>query len=557
MPKPARPRRRRIEIVIRVAAAAAALALALVPVARLRGLEARREQMAAWLAAAGVPVPRELANEPDPGRAVLRAARAVLNAELDPARHPVLPPAEAERELAASAARLEEAARLAGEVFAERPAAWDAAMILGTSRYLARSWSRDTHLFTEAPLWERPIEAAIALAPGRPDASRLLAGAYLDLWPALSPRKRERERQLLARVLSDPPSFSSLIPRWVAVAPSREEAFAVVPPTPEAWARVQQIYADHFDWQGFCAARARWDLALRTRLSTRLVQAGRRRAIGDDGSARELFLEVAAEARPERRYLAFLTRALEGCPPGPIDRRTAERLEKHLAWSLESCLFDRCPLPTRLLLRLDGFCRDLDPRGDAMVALVTGDLQRAEALERAFATPWDEDWVPYRLLKAKVLAESGRKQEVEEALSGLPPAWRARPGYWHVRAEIARAVGDPAAQGVAARELAQRAASAWPASAWDFHGGVPRLELLAAAGASGLALAVDVAPPRGAAAEVRLDRVVLGTFPIRAGAPLVVSAAIAPGWHVLEFESIAGGSALPGAVRLAFGAGGL
>jgi hypothetical protein len=537
--------------VIRAVAAAAALALALVPAARQRGLEARRERMAAWLGAAGVPVPRELASEPDPERVVLRAARAVLNAELDPARHPVLPPAEAERELAAEAARLDSADRLTGKVLAERPAAWDAAMVLGTARYLAWAWSHDTRLFSEAPRWEQPLEAAIALAPGRPDAARLLAGAYLDLWPALSPRKRERERQLLARVFADPSSFAALIGPWLAAAPSRDEAFAVIPATPDAWAKLQQLYAQKLDWPGFCAARARWDRTLQARLAARLGEAERRHAGGDDATARDLFLEVALEARPDRRYLGYLTRVLEGCPPGSIDHRTAEGLEKHLGWSLESCLFDSCPLPPRLLRRLGGFCRDLDKPNDAMVALLTGDVPRAEVLERAFASPWGEEWVAYRLLKAKVLAGSGRKQEIEEALSGVPDSWRrGRPIYWRVRAAVAQAARDPAAAGLAARELARREATAWPASAWDFHHGVLRLELLAAAAASGLVLAVDVAPPQGAAAEVRLDAAALGTFPVRAGTPLVVPGTIAPGLHMLELESVAGGPVLPGAVRL-------
>ncbi len=386
----------------RLAAAAVALALALVPIVRQRALAARQVQMTAWLAGSGVPPPREIEHEPDPSRVDLRAARASLAAELDPARRSDLPPAEEARQRAEGSARLATTARLAGGALAERPAAWEAAMVMGAATYLSWSQARDLRLFTAAPAWERPLETAIALAPGRDEAARLLAGAYLELWPVLSPAKRDRERRLLASVFSNPPAFASLIGPWLATAATREEAFAPVPRTPEAWAKLQQIYALQADWQGYCEARERWDLALQASLTSRLAAAEERRASSD---ARGLFLEVAVEARPGRRYLGLLGRALEDCPPGSVDRHTAELLEKHLVWTLERCRLDRCPLSPRAMRRLAGFCRDLDPRIDAMAALITGDPTRAEVLERTYATDWSEDWASYRLLKAKLLTE--------------------------------------------------------------------------------------------------------------------------------------------------------
>jgi hypothetical protein len=565
----------------RIAVAAVALALALVPIVRQRELGARQEQMSAWLAANGVQPPREIEHEPDPGRVDLRAARASLAAELDPARRSDLPPAVEARQRAEDSARLAATARLAGNALAERPAAWEAAMVMGAATYLSWSQVHDARLFTAAPAWERPLEAAIALAPGRGDAARLLAGAYLELWPVLSPAKRERERRLLAGVFAEPAAFASLIGPWLATAATRDEAFAAVPRTPGAWMKLQQIYAQQADWQGFCAARERWDLALQGSLTGRLAAAEEHRAASD---ARDLFLEVATEARAGRRYLGLLGRALEDCPPGSVDHHTAEILERHLVWSLERCRLDRCPLSPRAMRRLAGFCRDLDPRIDAMAALITGDLPRAEVLERTYATEWSEDWAAYRLLKAKLLAERGDRregneradrgaradragrndaadrpdrndqghaQEIEAALAGIPKSWQERPSYWQVRAAAARLAADAAAETVAARELARLAAREWPASAWHFHDGLPRLELLAAAGASGLDLVIDEAPPRGAAAEVRLDESILGTFPVTAGTALALRTPIAPGLHLLEIETVAGGAVLPGAVRLA------
>ena len=548
---PPRPAAHPLATAARAAAAALALALALVPIVRQRALAVRQEQMSGWLTGSGVPPPREIEHEPDPGRVDLRAARASLAAELDPARHSDLPPAEEARQRSTGAARMEATARLAGGALAERPAAWEGAMTMGAATYLSWSQVHDPRLFSAAPAWERPLETAIALAPGRGEAARLLAAVYLELWPVLSPAKRDRERRLLASVFTDPAAFASLIGPWLATASSREEAFAAVPRTPEAWVRLQQIYAQLADWQGFCAARERWDLALQASLTSRLALAEERRASSD---ARDLFLEVAAEARPGRRYLGLLGRALEVCPPGSVDHRTAERLEKHLVWGLERCRLDRCPLSPRAMRRLAGFCRDLDPRIDAMAALVTGDPPRAEVLERTYATDWSEDWAAYRLLKAKLLTERGDRRghapEVSAALAGIPRSWLERPSYWQVRAAAAREAEDAAAEAVAARELARLAAREWPATAWHFHDGLPRLELLAASGASGLELAIDEAPPRGAAAEVRLDESILGTFPVTAGTSLRLHAPIAPGLHLLEIETVAGGAVLPGAIRL-------
>jgi hypothetical protein len=537
----------------RVAAAALALALATVPIVRERALVARQARMSAWLGGYGLQTPAEMEHEPDPGRVDLRAARASLAAELDPARHTDLPPTEEARQRASGAARLADTARLAGATLAERPAAWDAAMVMGAATYLSWSLARDGRLFTAAPAWERPLEAAVELAPGRDDAARLLATAYLEVWPALSPARRERGRQLLAGVFADPAAFAGLIGPWLATAANREEAFAVIPAAPDAWAKLQQIYAQETDWPGYCAARERWDLALQAHLTSQLAQAEEQRAAA---GARELFLEVAAEARSGRRYLGLLTRALEGCPPGSVDHRTAQRLSQHLIWSLERCRLDRCPLSPRALRRLAGFCRDLDPLIDAMAALVTGDLPRAEVLERTYATIESDDWAAYRLLKAKQLAERERGADVEAALAGIPRSWSDRPSYWQVRALAARAAADTAGEAAAARELANLAVRAWPATAWYFHGGVPQLELLAAGGAPGLELAIDAAPPHGAAAEVRFDESILGTFPVAAGTTLSLRVPVAPGLHLLELEAVAGGTVVPGAVRLAGPAGG-
>ena len=70
-----------------------ALALALAVGAEFRDLQAAREAAFTWMAQSGIPLDTApLDREPDPERVMLRAARAVLTAELDP----VLTPASAE-----------------------------------------------------------------------------------------------------------------------------------------------------------------------------------------------------------------------------------------------------------------------------------------------------------------------------------------------------------------------------------------------------------------------------------------------------------------------------
>ncbi|HEV7516671.1 MAG TPA: hypothetical protein VGR07_10260, partial [Thermoanaerobaculia bacterium] len=446
-PAPAPPGVRPGFRAVRTGAAVAALALALLPLFYQHQRLARQEEMEAWLGRGEIPPPPELARETDPGRIELRAARAALDAELDAARRGALD-AEARRQ---SALRMTEAAARAGTALRDRPAAWDAALVRGAATYLAWAEGRDPRLFTAAARWEAPLTAAMALAPERPEPARFLAGAYLEVWQALSPAKRERARQLLATAFADPPTLAALVGPWLTIAGSREDAFAVIPGDPVAWEKIEEIYARQHDWASFCAARQHREAALFNHLSTRLAAAEERRARGDLAGARDLFLAVAAQAPPGRRYLGLVRSALAHCPAGPVDHKTAERLAGHLAWSLERCLLDQCPLPERAIHRLAGFCRGLDPPREAMAILVSGDLAHAEKMEHGADATASEAWGPYSLLKARTLAEHGRTDEAQAALSQVHRSWLARPGYWQVRAALARAESNSAATVEAAR----------------------------------------------------------------------------------------------------------
>jgi hypothetical protein len=535
----------------RAGLALAGLGLVFAVASEHRELRAARQDAYAWLLRGGVTLDAAaLGREPDADRVRLRAARAVLAAELDPARHQGIAPEQAARE---GAARMADAARVGREILARRPASWEAALVQGAATYIGWAQARDPRLFTAYREWEAPLEAALRLAPGVREPARLLAGAYLETWAALSPRKRETARGLLAEVFRDPQDLQRLLEPWLDTAADRREAFSVLPDDPEAWERVAAAYARRGDLSGYAAARRREEASLLAALRRDLLEADRLRAAGRLADARFLYLSVAERARPEARHLALLERTLERCPPGPVDRRTAERLEPHLARALDRCLLAGCELSPAALKRLARFVRDPETPHAAMAALFAGDLPRAELYERRTAGLDGEPWAPYLIAKARALAARGRVEEAREALSLVNLEWQRRPLYWQARADVARAAGDPGGLAEALARLAEAARSAWQAPDWTWHRGIARLEMVTDAPAAGLAVALDGAPEAGALVELRLDGAAVGAFPVRrvvgTAASLRVAAPLGRGLHVLELEAL-GGQVLPGSVEL-------
>ena len=461
--------------VLRAVLALAAITLALVSAVEYRALRVSRAAAPAWLERDGVPLdPPALGREPDPEGVRLRAARAVLAAELDPARHQGLPPAQAARE---SAERMAGAAETAREVLPLRPASWEAALVAGAATYLEWSQARDPRLFTAYRQWEAPLETALRLAPARREPARFLAAAYLEIWPALSPRKRRIARGLLAEVFRDPGDLEHLLPPWLDTVAGRREAFSVLPDDPEAWEKVERAYAERRDLPGLTEARQRRERALLSRLRGDLARADRLSEQGDEGEARQLYLSVAARARPEASYLGLLQSALERCPPGPVDAATAKRLAPHLARALDRCLFASCDMPPADLKRLAHFVRDQEPSQAALAALFAGDLPRAALYERRTEGLGTEPWAPYLIAKARALAARGQADEAREALSLVHLSWQGGPLYWRAQAEVARAAGDAAGAARAAARLAGLTRRAWAPQEWTWHreSGVERL----------------------------------------------------------------------------------
>jgi hypothetical protein len=538
---------------LRAALALAAIVLALATISGYRTLRASRTAGLAGLERDGVTLDAAvLGREPEPEGVRLRAAHAELAAELDPARRQGIAPEQAARETAERMARVAATAR---GVLALRPASWEAALVMGAATYLGWSQARDPRLLTAYRQWEAPLEAALRLAPAKREPVRFLTAAYLEIWPALSPRKREIAHGLLAEVFRDPDELGALLVPWLDTAADRREAFSVLPDDPEAWEKVERVYADRRDLAGFAEARQRRERSLLVQLRRDLLKADLLKGQGDSGEARQLYLSVAGRARPEARYLGLLQSALERCPPGPVDAATAGRLAPHLARALDRCLFASCDLPPATLKRLAHLVRDQEPSQAALAALFAGDLPRAALYERRTEGLGAEDWAPYRIAKARGLAARGQVDEARQALSLVHSSWQGRPLYWQAQAEVARAAGDAAAGATAAARLAGLTRRVWAPQDWTWHRGTARLEMMTAAPAAGVALTLDQVPANGALVELRLDGAAVGRFPVRpapgGAAPVLgVEVPLARGLHVLEFESLGGSGALPGATGL-------
>lgn len=530
--------------VLRLALVLAALVLALAAGAQHRALQAARAGAFSWLERAGVNLDAaELGREPDPERVRLRAAHAVLAAELDPAR-----------DRRGTAERMAETARAGREILARRPASWEAALVTGAATYLGWSQARDPRLFTAYRQWEAPLETALRLAPAKREPVRFLAAAYLETWQALSPRKRRIAHRLLAEVFRDPEDLARLLDPWLDIAGDRQEAFAVLPDDPAAWERVEKTYAQRGDLQGYAAARQRHDTALLAALRRDLLQADRLRGDGRLEEARVLYLSIAERARPETRYLPFLEQALERCPPGPVDGRTSERLVPHLDRALDRCLFAGCDLRPAALRRLAHLVHDPEPPQAALAALFAGDLPRAAVYERRTEGLGSEAWAPYLIAKARALAARGRPDDARATIALAHPSWQRSPLYWQAQAEVARAAGDAGEEAAAAARRAALARRSWTAQDWTWRRGTARLEMATAAPATGCALTLDRVEANGSLVELRLDGAAVGVFPVRpqaGGAPVLRwTAPLGPGLHVLELDSLNGGQVLPGALEL-------
>lgn len=480
-----------------------------------------------------------LAREPDPWRARLRLARALLSFST----------ADSQTDPAATIRRLEASHELASRVASERPASWEAAMTQGASTYLAWSLRRDRQLLTRPEEWEDPLLRALELAPGRPEPARFLAAAYLELWPALSRGKKESARKLLAGALGDRATFETLIEPWLRTAGGYREAFAAMPAAPWAWERLQQIEARDGEWEAYSAARGRWYAALETQMRRDLAEAEARLQGGDDERARLMLLNLL-QSPPRRRFLHLVESALAQAPPGPGGGTVAPAVRSWLDWSLDLCLWRRCPMPEPLLRRLAGLGPELEPPAAARAALVSGDLAASEVYERRSKETWTEPWGPYLVTRAGALTQRRELAAAERALDTVHPVWKRTAPYWQARLALVRAAGDGTGEAEARRKLAELRRSEWTYRDWTLRDRTPRLEIVPTGPAAGLTIEIIGAPDLGAGVEVRLDGEAVAISGAERGDVLTVRYALDGGAHLLEVEAVSGGQLVPGAVKL-------
>lgn len=534
-----------LPLALRLLGAALALGLAAFALVQDRAWRADRRQLVADLTAVGLAerhpgALRRIARQDDPARAWLAAGRLLVADAMDGGWLAGLAPPE----LAAAQARIDQGLELARELgrqaMAERPSAWQGPMILGAATYLGWSRSQDRRLITSYQTWEQPLLQAVELAPGKPEPSRFLATAYLEVWFALAPEKRAEVKALLAAALAHPRTFDRLAGLWLEVAGSREEGFALIPDRSWAWQKTRSLLGRQRDWSGYCQAQERWREIVAPEVAERLAEADGRLRGGDLAGARDRYLEVVALAPLDRRFADPVAHALTRYPPGPVGSRWAQEFRRWLDWALPLCALGDCPLPPAALDRLAAAAAGVQPQEAALAALLSGDLARAERLERLAPTLWDEPWALYRIAKARVLADRGELDPARRSLEGVPAAWRRHPLFLLVGGRL-RLDTPP---GEVRRQR-------WLPSAWAWQGSRAALDLLPAEPGEGLVLSFGAAvPASGAAVELGWDGTSLGAFALEPGRDLRLALPITPTVHRLEIEVLAGARTLPIALEL-------
>lgn len=541
--------------------AAAALLLAVAAWVELRGLAAARDDVAGRLAAtpwteeSRATTEGRIADSDSPSEVRLAAAANLVESEIASLGRP---PANvsgdasgdaSDSEVERRARRLDLAAELAAEAFALRPAAWEAPTLLGMARYLGWRLTGDRRLATESAAWDGPLTRARELAPGIDDPHRFAASAYLELWNALTPAKREEAVGLLGRAFTDRRTFGRLLGVWLDLAEEPEDAMAAMPDVPHVWDGFQRELARRGDWAASLKARERWRDALARSFEEQLGEAARRARGGDLENAREIYLSVVATAPLEERFDPVVERALAAAPPGPWQPRMSDRLRPRLERALALELVGRRRLPPELVDRLAGLVGDLPEPLEARAALVAGRLADAERLERG--TPlarWHEDWQAYWILKARELLKRGHSNEATVALSRVADDWRDHPAYLLARRDVAAAAGDAATVAVTERRLDALAAEPRPPGAWRRAKGRAETELYVGEPVDSVTLGFAGAPASGTAIEILIDGAVVAAKRVRAGRDLRIPGEIGSGAHLVELRTLAGADPIPGAL---------
>jgi hypothetical protein len=481
-----------------------------------------------------------ISGEPDAVWSKITLAQVLLAEGYDQRWLNQLTPDEARQEIGRIDERLKLARRLAAGALEQRPANWEAAMVLGGTRFLEQIRAGDSKLVTEKDRWEGPLLYAVSMAPGKAAPLRLLASAYLSVWPALSTEEQTAARDVLGRAFRNTETFELLAEDWLRIARDSDDAYSLVPDEPAAWRALLNIYSRRFEWGRFADAYRRWDEALLSDLRDRLEEALERLRGGELHVARLQLLSIATEARYDRRFGDLIARALEQCPAGPAPDRYSNQLKMLLDRVLGDCVRDECLVSEYAVRRLVALSRASEPESLALAALVSKDLPSAEVYERRSEALSTEAWAPYVLLKARVLAEEGDTDKSQSTLASLHHTWRDQIVVQELLHEIDGGSGVPA-------ELAR---ADWPGIDWRWRGNVAHLELYPARQTTHIEVTLDVVPPTGAVIEIRWDRQSVSYEQVRQGQSVRLALDVTKEPHLLELVSLVGGRVVPGKVEL-------
>ena len=527
----------------RVLALVAIALLAILAFKRLGRWEEMQRDLRATAVAAGLSgetltrTESAMRREADPANARLALAGALLDRELLN-RDPTSP---------ASFERLRTARDLARWALAGQPSNYEAAMIVGATTSLERSRARDTRLFSLATQWERPLNVAMALAPGAEAPRRLLAAAYLEGWAVLSPAKKTVAEGLLREAFRDPSTFERLYAAWVEIAGSLERAATLLPDEPRSWRRLAETAFAKRAFLESIALTERHRRSLAAKLEADLA-----RTEAADG-------EILTTAPVDAAFAPLVERALGRRPPGAASQREANAAQVWFEWATPLCLTGACPFSGNSMARLASLAGALlAPEQIAFAALAAGDEAKADLLERRSESLWSEIWAPYFTLKAKRLVESGNLAGARAALQQAHRAFRVR-SVWRALAEQTSVVAnDGGATGKAAPTLSDAtfaaalmpaARESWEASDWWFDRGATRLDLVPARAAEALVLELAQPPAEGALLEVYWDGARLmpvwvppGVTTVRVAPPApTTGSAVTRELHLLEARALFGG----------------
>ena len=546
--RPGTPADRRALLALRAAFVAAGILLAFFAIRVARERTADLDALKQVIASTGLEARQPgavaaLLKDPDPAHARLDAAR-LLVAECSSAFGDSNDdPRQVIDIVSHSTSNLATARTLAMGVLRTRPAAWDGFMVIGASWYLDWWLHGDPRLLTDRDTWEKPLERAIALAPGEDEPVRLLAMARLTVWNTLTADQHRATIPLLSRAFEDGATFRRLAPLWLEVAGSLKAAGSVIPDDPDDWRAVERVLVRRKDWPGYVEAR-RHEAASRDRWLARQIASVEERVRGGDlDTARRMAQATISGVPPDGRWAAGVARLLELMPPGPLPGYMRRSFAAWLDWTLDRYARGESGLPPQAVDRLSFAVGDQPPATRALADLAGGHLTDAELLERRHHALNTDAWGPYTIAKARVMLKRGEVAAARSLLAATSPRWSGTPSADAVRQAVDAAAGvTPAAPGTS--EQPER----WPPSVWWWTGATVTAEILLPPEARGLEISLEKVPSEGAVVEVRVDGSVAAVTWLAPDQALSVPAR--PGAHTVALVPVAGGRVIPGAIEV-------